>query len=98
MKRIIWSGTALKRLQAAYYFLLEYDEEAAKAAVLQIKKAVAGLATAPHCGRPVLEVPSADVRELVVHYGASGYVVLYQVEETRILIMTLRHQRELGYK
>lgn len=35
-----------------------------------------------------------DVRELVVPYGARGYIVRYQVRENAILIVRVWHGRE----
>ena len=41
----------------------------------------------------------AELRELVISYGRTGYVALYRfvVSRDEVRILALRHQRELGY-
>jgi plasmid stabilization system protein ParE len=53
--------------------------------------AVERLEQFPFSGREVEEVRREDVRE-VVHGGVR---IIYRVEETRVLILTVRHQRQL---
>lgn len=39
------------------------------------------------------------MRELVISYGASGYVALYRVDSPGLVrILRIRHQREAGYR
>ena len=43
---------------------------------------------------------SADlIRELVISYGATGYIALYRflVPQDEIRILAIRHQREIGF-
>ena len=44
-------------------------------------------------------VAEKGLRELVISRGRSGYVALYSYErlEETVLILALRHQREVGY-
>jgi plasmid stabilization system protein ParE len=46
-------------------------------------------------GRPA----EADLRELVISRGKSGYIALYRYdgERDRVLVLAVRHQREAGY-
>ncbi|SCM75730.1 Plasmid stabilisation system family protein (fragment) [uncultured Pleomorphomonas sp.] len=48
-------------------------------------------------GRPLPDLP--DLRELVIAFGESGYVVLYRHEpaDDAVYILAFRHQREAGY-
>jgi len=51
--------------------------------------AVAKLRVFPHKGRMVPEVGRAEIREVL--YGQ--YRVVYRLEEKRLLILTVRHQK-----
>jgi len=55
------------------------------------------LETAPDIGRPFPEMP--ELRELVIAFGASGYVALYRHEPTEdaVYVLAFRHQKEAGY-
>jgi plasmid stabilization system protein ParE len=52
----------------------------------------------PDMGRPVSLLP-LEYQELVIGFGDSGYVMLYRHdrETDRIVILTVRHQKEAGY-
>ena len=49
-------------------------------------------------GRPVDD--SEDLRELVIDFGASGYLALYRYEPAldAVTILAVKHQREDGYQ
>ena len=49
-------------------------------------------------GRPVED--HDDLRELVIDFGASGYLALYRFEPTMdaVTILAIKHQREDDYK
>ena len=70
-------------------------ESLASAASASIASGVETLAAHPLVGRRV----EGDLRELVISFGATGYVALYrfiaQLDQVRVL--ALRHQREIGY-
>jgi len=69
--------------------------DAAKASASAIRSAVENLATHPLVGRRV----EGDLRELVISYGATGYIALYRfiVQRDEVRVLALRHQREIGY-
>jgi plasmid stabilization system protein ParE len=56
------------------------------------------LETTPEMGRPVEELPG--VRELIIPFGGSGYVILYRYDMTAdtVYILAIRHQKETGYE
>jgi plasmid stabilization system protein ParE len=60
-----------------------------------IQSAVEGLAAHPLVGSRV----DGDVRELVVSFGATGYIALYRfvIQRDEVRVLALRHQREVGY-
>jgi plasmid stabilization system protein ParE len=75
--------------------LLAENPSAAVAAAAAIESAVNALAAHPLLGRRV----EGDIRELVISFGATGYIALYRfvVEEDQVRVLALRHQREIGY-
>jgi plasmid stabilization system protein ParE len=77
--------------------LLEVDPPAAvaTAAAIAIRSAIESLAAHPLIGRRV----HGEIRELVISYGATGYVALYRflVRQSQVRILAIRHQREIGY-
>jgi len=40
-----------------------------------------------------------DIRELVISFGATGYIALYRfvVQDDQVRVLAIRHQREIGY-
>src|SRR5678809_1215558 len=71
------------------------DPETALAAGEAVESAVNTLASHPLVGRRV----DGDIRELVISFGATGYIALYRfvVQEDQVRVLALRHQREIGY-
>jgi addiction module RelE/StbE family toxin len=95
LAQLIYSSQALTDLDRLTDFLLEADPTSAPETTDLILEAVEVLANHPLIGRPVEE----ELRELIISRGKSGYVALYSYEETEdaVLILTIRHQREVGY-
>lgn len=91
----------LKRL---YGFLLERDHAAAERALEAIRTAMQLLRSFPFTCRKADEA-NPFLRELVISFGDSGYVALYEIEggpqsqETmqHVTILAVRHQREDDY-
>lgn len=95
MARVVYSPNALANLERALAFLRESAPVAAPAAVEAIQTAVAILDRHPLIGRVV----TAELRELVISFGRTGYVALYRFVASRdeVRILAIRHQRELDY-
>lgn len=95
MARLIYSERAFADLERLTDFLVASDPAAAAETVDLIAEAVSILKRHPLIGRPV----DADIRELIISRGSSGYVALYSVEPVQdaVLILAIRHQREAGY-
>lgn len=95
MARVVYSANALANLERAFDFLAAHDPDAAAGSANAIQSAVELLAQHPLIGRIV----TADLRELVISFGRTGYVALYRYlpvsDEVRVL--AIRHQRELDY-
>ncbi len=87
--------TRTRLLRELIDFLAGKDVDAARLAVSAIRKKVALLAQSRvSAGSPRLE---PEHRELLDSFGANGYVVLYHATPDLILILSVRHQKEVGY-
>ena len=94
MAQVIYTEEALLDLEHLFDFLVEQDLEAATRAVRHIRDAVELLERHPVIGRP----GEQGLRELVISYGKSGYVALYDFVEAEdvVLVFAFGHQREAG--
>ncbi|HYU68400.1 MAG TPA: type II toxin-antitoxin system RelE/ParE family toxin [Burkholderiales bacterium] len=95
MASVSYAPRALTDLERLSDFLAETDLRAAAHTVDLIADAVAVLEEHPLIGRRA----EADLRELVISRGRSGYIALYRYdgERDRVLVLAVRHQREAGY-
>jgi len=98
MPQVRFSARAQADIARLHHFLVGKDADAAKRAVLAQRKAVLPLKHFPMIGRPVED--HADLRELMIEFGASGYLALYRFESAldTVTILALKHQREDDYK
>jgi plasmid stabilization system protein ParE len=72
------------------------DLEIAERAIDTIEQACLFLEIGPFSCRKVGE--SSLVRELVIPFGASGFVAMFEIQDARtVLIGAIRHQRESDY-
>lgn len=96
MARVIYSAAALEDLERLVEFLLESSPEAAPQALGQVRTAIEVLERHPRIGRRVRH----QIRQLVISYGASGYLALYRFDVALglVRILRIRHQREAGYR
>ena len=94
--KLVWSPAALLGVQRAYRFLAAKDRDAAQAAVGTIRKYAALLEKFPNAGRPADDL-DPEHRELLIPFGVSGYVLVYEVQHDIILVLAVRHQKEAGY-
>jgi addiction module RelE/StbE family toxin len=95
MASVSYAPRALADLERLCDFLAETDLHAAAHTADLISDAVAVLEEHPLIGRRA----EADLRELVISRGKSGYIALYRYdgERDRVLLLAIRHQREAGY-
>jgi plasmid stabilization system protein ParE len=80
-------------------FLLEQDVAAAEKARAAIAKAIELLEVFPFTCRKALGGDGNPfLRELIVPFGASGYVALFEIENRdTVTVLAVRHQREEDY-
>jgi plasmid stabilization system protein ParE len=93
--QVIYSAYALENIERVMQSLREKNPELAVASAAAIRSAVENLASHPLIGRRV----EGDLRELVISYGATGYIALYRfdIQRDQVRVLALRHQREIGY-
>lgn len=96
MPQVRVSPAALRDLERLREFLRPRNEETAKRAANAIIKSVQVLGQYPQIGRPAEEM-DVEYRELLIHFGDSGYVALYRYEADLVTVLALRHQKEAGY-
>ena len=96
MQRLIWTPRALADLDRLHRFLAERDRPAAQRAVRAIRDGMRLIAAHPEAGRPA-EGMDPEFRERWIAFGASGYLALYRLDGPRVVVLALRHGRELDY-
>lgn len=98
--RVRFTQTAEADLVRLYGFILERDETGwalAERALEAIKNAIRSLELSPFSFRKA-STNNPFLRELVIPFGASGYVALFEIDdEQTVTILALRHQREEDY-
>lgn len=97
MPHVRLAERARSDIERLYRFLAGQDPIAAKLAILTIRDAFLPLRTFPIIGRHVEDHDT--LRELVIDFGASGYLALYHYEPTTdsVTILAVKHQKEDGY-
>lgn len=93
------SPDAQDDLERLYDFLLGIDETVALRAMDAIESSYRHLERAPFSCRKAADGElGSRWRELLINFGASGYVALFEIEnDTTVTITALRHQRESDY-
>lgn len=95
--RVRYTRAARDDLHRLYAFFLERDPHAASLAREAIGKSIVVLQEFPFtCRKAVPDNPF--LREMVIPFGAAGYVALFEIENDEIVtILAIRHQREDDY-
>lgn len=98
--RVRFTEEARADLKRLYAFVLERadgDWTLAERAVDAIDDVLRLLATSPFSCRKAAG-GDALLRELVIAFGASGYVALFEIEDpSTVTVLAVRHQREEDY-
>lgn len=96
--QIRFTKAARDDIKRLYAFLLVQDIQAAKRALEAINKAMELLKTFPFTCRKA-KADNPFLRELIISFGANGYVAMFEIEEDNIVtILAVRHQREDDYR
>lgn len=90
---ILFSSDAAADLERVREFLDINNPDAAKRAMRVIFAALEKVETFPDLGRPTED---ADIRQIVIRFGAAGYIVRYTMlpESGDVLVLRLWHGRE----
>lgn len=91
------TAKAREDIKRLYAYMLERDEETAERAYDAITKAMEFLEEFPFSCRKASSDKSF-LRELIVPFGSSGYVVLFSIKNNgTVTVAAVRHQREDDY-
>ena len=95
---IVFADEAFVDLEQIFDFNYERVPATALAHIEAVRSAVLILETHSRIGRPT--GAGSALRELVISYGESGYIALYEhaPAEDIIRIVAVRYQREAGYR
>ena len=93
--RIEWHDSAIADLERLKEFILPHNKEAALRAVRLIKAAVTRLAANPCIGKAVEDLPY--YHDVVIPFGASGYLLRYRLLSDSVLIIAVKHGKEAGF-
>ena len=89
---------ALEDFDRLYGFLVERDLDAAERALEVIERVLDLLAYSPFSCRKALRQKNPRWRELLISFGHSGSVALFEIEDSHTVTVTaVRHQREEDY-
>jgi toxin ParE1/3/4 len=90
---ILFSPEAVADVERLRVFLDRNNSDAARRALASIWAAIDRLQEFPDLGRPTSD---ADIRQIVIRFGGSGYIIRYSVlhDERHILITRMWHGRE----
>ena len=92
--RVRYTRAAREDLQELFARMVTFDARAARSARARIAAATDILKQFPFSCRKA-QADSPLLRELVVSFGHSGYVMLFEIDDaTTVTILAVRHQRE----
>jgi plasmid stabilization system protein ParE len=98
--RVRFTREAEADLVRLYEFILERDATdwaLAERALEAVRAAMATLEKIPFtCRKATTDSPF--LRELLIPFGAAGYVALFEIDDARtVTVLAVRHQRESDY-
>ncbi len=90
---------AQEDLERLYDFLSDQDAFLADRAISTIEKAYELLRFMPEsCRRAHLQLEGHVYREMIVKFGRSGYLVLFEIQrDETVSVLAVKHQRESDY-
>lgn len=98
--KVRFTQEAEEDLVRLYEFILNRDDTdwaMAERALDAIKHAIRSLELSPFSYRKA-DTGSPFLRELVIPFGASGFVALFEIDnDSSVTILAVRHQREDDY-
>lgn len=95
MAQVVFSRNAASNLERLHRFLAEKNPDATARDVNVIVDRLARPRALPLLD-PV-DPDRPDARQLLIRFGAAGYVVRYRVLDDTVTLLVIRHMREAGY-
>lgn len=96
-RKLRFTPAARADLERLYAFLAEQDVHAARRALTTIDEAWDVIRKFPFACRKA-SAGNPFLRELLISFGSSGYVALYEIEDEEVVtVLAMRHQREDDY-
>ncbi|PUE33292.1 type II toxin-antitoxin system RelE/ParE family toxin [Limnohabitans sp. Jir72] len=94
--QVRFTEKAKSDLNRLYDFLLEFDIRTAERSLQAIEDGLGFLRQSPFsCRKAVDGAHGPLLRELIIPFGASGYLALFEIENAHtVTILAMRHQRE----
>ena len=96
MREIVWLDSAVNDAVRLRDFIAKENPSAAKKAAEAIKDTTQRLVESPSIGKPVKDLP--QFRDLLIRFGAGGYVLRYRIHAETVYIVHIRHYRENDFK
>ena len=96
MREVIWLDSAVKDVVRLKGFIAKDNPNAAKQAAVAIKEIIQRLIELPALGKPVEDFP--HYHDVLIRFGAGGYVMRYRVHLNIIYVVHIRHYRENDFK
>lgn len=93
--QVEWLDSAINDLKRLKDFILPHNKEAAQRVVLLIRGAVIPVISNPRIGKPVDDLP--HFHDLVIPFGASGYIIRYRIQGDTVFIIAIKHRKEAGF-
>jgi plasmid stabilization system protein ParE len=85
-------------LERLYQFLLDASPDSADSAIERIYESLGTLEIIPHSCRKAQSIDGIALRELVIKFGRSGYLALFEIRpDDTVLVLAIKHQRESDY-
>jgi plasmid stabilization system protein ParE len=100
MPQIIYSEQANRDIVRLVAFIQEIEPRLKQRVIATIFDGIEILQKFPRIAKPSQDEAYKHMRELCIAFGGAGYVVLYEYHEENnsVLINSIRHTREAGYK
>ncbi len=95
MWKLVWLDSAVNDVLRLRKFIAKENPAAAQRAAEVIKGAVTRLIETPSIGKPIQDLP--EYRDLLVRFGAAGYVMRYRIYLDTIYVVHVRHYREVDW-
>lgn len=97
MPRVIFTANAMQGIERCRKFLTTKNQLAARRAAKTIFDTIELLEKQPEIGRPFQD--TLDIRELMIEFGATGYIALYRYDaiKANVYVLSFRHQKEENY-